>query len=72
MDLRRMVPLPAMMRSVSGSRSMMKKRLRAPRPKRNQKIAWNPKYCAMIPPKTGPIARPNMRTRTLVIVYVRM
>ena len=43
MDVRRMVPLPAMLRRVSGRRRRIRRSATLPRPKRNQKIARNPR-----------------------------
>lgn len=40
MDVRVIVPFPAMLRSVSGRRRIMRKRARDPRQKRNQNMAW--------------------------------
>lgn len=39
MEVNRIVPLPAMLRRVSGSKSRMRRRVRALSPNKNQKIA---------------------------------
>lgn len=64
--VRRNVPLPAMERSVSGRSRRIRRRVSAPRPNKNQKIERNPRNCVRIPPKTGPIDCPIIRTSGLV------
>lgn len=56
------MPLPAMLRRVSGRKRTIKKRVRVPKMKRNQNIAWKPRNWAMIPPRTGPKDWPLIRT----------
>lgn len=48
----------------------MRIRVAAPRPNRNQNIARNPRYCEMIPPNTGPIDCPIIRTVELAELYI--
>lgn len=56
------MPLPAIERRVSGRKNMIDKRLSPEAITKNQKIDRNPRYWERIPPNTGPIPWPNMRT----------
>lgn len=55
-------PLLATRRRVSGRKKRTKSRAENPKMKRNQKMAWKPKYSVMMPPMTGPMDWPSMRT----------
>lgn len=48
------VPLPAMLRRVSGMNSTMKITVVIPKMKRNQKMVWKLRNGAIMPPRTGP------------------
>jgi len=49
----------------------MSNRVAALRPKRNQNIARKPRYCEIIPPNTGPIDCPIIRTVESAANYIK-